>query len=63
PRFVADGPDRARGTSLLTAYLVQQKGSDETVPFVVGEDHDTVVRTPEGWRFASRRWVTLFSRS
>ena len=30
--------------------------------FSVGEDHDRFVRTEEGWRFVSRRWIELFAR-
>lgn len=70
-RFSADGPDRAVGTSMLTAYFVPIDSNESaeagdvivaTAPFAVGEDHDTFVRTPEGWRIASRRWEQLFTR-
>lgn len=64
-RFVADGPDRATGTVLLAAYFVPADGAEgiiPTIPFAVGQDHDTYVRTPEGWRLASRRWEQLFTR-
>jgi len=61
-RFVADGPDAAEGITVLTVYMVAGAGAATTVPLQVGEDHDRFVRTPEGWRLASRRWVELFSR-
>ena len=64
-RFVADGTDRAVSTSMLTAYFVPDDGAEAivaTAPFAVGEDHDTFVRTAEGWRIASRRWEQLFTR-
>jgi hypothetical protein len=61
-RFVDDGGDRAYGTSLLTAYFVSAGEPNTTAPFAVGEDHDSFVHTDQGWRFASRTWVQLFSR-
>jgi len=61
-RFVADGPDAAEGITILTVYMVSGPGAATTLPLQVGEDHDRFVRTPEGWRLASRRWVELFSR-
>jgi hypothetical protein len=61
-RFVADGPEAAEGITILTVYMETGSGPATTVPFNVGEDHDRFVRTECGWRFASRRWVALFSR-
>jgi len=61
-RFVSDGPNRAIGTSILTVFMVSGNNIASTVPFNVGEDHDTFVRTEQGWRLASRRWVELFAR-
>ncbi|MEV6374086.1 nuclear transport factor 2 family protein [Micromonospora musae] len=61
-RFVYDGPDQAKGTVFQTAYLVNDDGHAATVPFAVGEDQDTFVRTPNGWRFTSRVWTDLFTR-
>jgi len=61
-RFVADGPDAAEGITILTVYMVAGPGAATTVPLQVGEDHDRFVRTDDGWRLASRRWVELFSR-
>ena len=60
-RFRADGPNAAEGTTVLTVYMVAGPEA-ATVPWSVGEDHDRFVRTEQGWRFASRRWVELFSR-
>jgi len=61
-RFVANGPDEAEGITILTVFMVAGTGAATTLPFEVGEDHDRFIRTAEGWRFASRRWVELFSR-
>jgi hypothetical protein len=61
-RFVSDGPDAAEGTTILTVFMVAGSGTTTTQPFSVGEDHDRFVRTEEGWRFVSRRWVELFAR-
>lgn len=61
-RFSGDGPDRAQGTSMLTAYWTAPGEDAVTTPFAVGEDHDTFIRTPDGWRLASRVWVQLFTR-
>jgi len=61
-RFVADGPDAAEGITILTVYMVAGPGAATTLPLQVGEDHDRFVRTDDGWRLASRRWVELFSR-
>ncbi len=61
-RFVLEGNDKARGTCLVTAYVDEADGPGSTLPLVVGEDHDTFVRTEEGWRFLSRTWDPLFFR-
>ena len=60
--FVSDGPDAAHGTTVLTVYMVAGSDSATTLPFNVGEDHDRFVRTGDGWRLVSRRWVELFAR-
>lgn len=62
PRFVMTGPDRASGTSTLTAYLMPEDGVSPTLPYAVGQDVDEFVRTPDGWRFASRHWELFFGR-
>jgi len=61
-RFVYDGPDAAEGITILTVFMVAGSNAATTLPWNVGEDHDRFVRTPDGWRFASRHWVNLFSR-
>jgi hypothetical protein len=61
-RFVADGPDAAEGITILTVYMVAGSGPATTIPLQVGEDRDRYVRTKDGWRIVSRRWVELFSR-
>lgn len=61
-RFVYDGDDAAIGTTVLTVFMAAGGQPATTVPFDVGEDHDRFVRTEQGWRFASRRWVELFAR-
>jgi SnoaL-like domain len=61
-RFVATGANSAEGTTILTVFMVAGPGPATTLPFSVGEDHDRFVRTAQGWKFASRRWVELFSR-
>lgn len=61
-RFVADGPNAAEGTTLLTVFMVEKPGAATTLPWRVGEDHDRFVRTAHGWRLVSRRWIDLFAR-
>jgi hypothetical protein len=61
-RFVSTGPDEAEGTTILTVFMVAGSETVTTQPFSVGEDHDRFVRTENGWRFVSRRWVELFGR-
>ena len=61
-RFVSDGPDAAEGTTILTVFMAAGSEPATTQPFSVGEDHDRFVRTDNGWRFVSRRWVELFAR-
>jgi hypothetical protein len=61
-RFVADGPNAAEGTTVLTVFMVAGSRSAATQPWVVGEDHDRFVRTEHGWKLVTRRWVELFKR-
>ena len=61
-RFVVDGANGAEGTTVLTVFMVTGQGAATTLPWTVGEDHDHFVRTEDGWRFVSRRWVELFMR-
>ena len=60
-RFVMDGADAAVGSTILIVFM-DVDGTKSSVPFNVGEDHDRFVRTEQGWRFASRRWVELYRR-
>ncbi|MGZ4619591.1 MAG: nuclear transport factor 2 family protein [Frankiaceae bacterium] len=60
-RFVTDGPDAAAGSTMLIVFM-DADGTKSSVPFNVGEDHDRFVRTGDGWRFVSRRWVELYKR-
>jgi SnoaL-like domain len=60
-RFVADGPDTAAGSTILTVFM-DADGSRSSVPFSVGEDRDRFVRTERGWRFVFRRWINLYER-
>jgi len=61
-RFSYDGPDSAKGTTMLTVFMVAGEGPATTLPWSVGEDHDRFVRTAKGWKLVSRRWVELFTR-
>jgi SnoaL-like domain len=61
-RFVADGANAAEGATVLTVFMAPGNEAAATVPWSVGEDHDRFVRTENGWRFVSRRWVELFAR-
>ena len=61
-RFVATGPDSAEGTTMLTVFMDDSGDWATSVPWVVGEDHDRFLRTAQGWRFAHRSWVPLFTR-
>ena len=61
-RFVADGANAAQGTTVLTVFMVAGSAASTTVPYSVGEDHDRFVRTEQGWKLVSRRWVELFAR-
>ena len=60
-RFVMDGADAAVGSTILIVFM-DVDGTKSSVPFNVGEDHDRFVRSEQGWRFASRRWVELYRR-
>ena len=59
-RFLTLNNDTADGITILTVFMDDEKSS--SIPWVVGEDHDSFVRTKEGWRFTNRRWVQLFVR-
>ncbi|HET9103969.1 MAG TPA: nuclear transport factor 2 family protein [Solirubrobacteraceae bacterium] len=61
-------PDEARSVCYMINYRHDRREGDEAlpvpaeVPKFVGELHDTFRRTPEGWRFASRRVEVVFVR-
>ena len=58
---MADGPDTAHGTTLMVVSM-DADGTQSSVPWNVGEEHDRFVRTEHGWRIASRSWLNLFTR-
>jgi SnoaL-like domain len=60
-RFVAEGPDTAAGSTILTVFM-DADGTRSSVPFAVGEDRDRFVRTESGWRFVFRQWINLYER-
>ena len=61
-RFIADGMYAAEGTTVMTVFMVAEHSAETTLPWMVGEDHDRFVRTQNGWKLVSRRWVQLFTR-
>jgi hypothetical protein len=52
---------RPVGSTMLIVFM-DANGTQSSVPFNVGQDHDRFVRTEHGWRFVSRRWVELYNR-
>lgn len=62
-RSIDRGDARATGSTLLTVFMHDGDGRGPAVPAVVGEDTDEFIRTDVGWRFASRRFETLFVTS
>lgn len=61
-RFIADGLYSAEGTTVTTVFMVAERSATTTIPWMVGEYHDRFVRTHDGWKLVSRRWVELFTR-
>lgn len=59
-RFSLVGDNEVEGLTILMVFMDDETSS--SVPWVVGEDHDRFVRTPQGWRFKSRLWKQLFAR-
>ena len=57
--FDADEVDRASGRWYITEFGQRADGVEL---FFAGVYHDTYVRTPAGWRFATRRYDSLFRR-
>ena len=60
-RFVKKSETEVSGTTLLTVFSTEKDTQGQPIPKVVGEDYDEFVRTPEGWKFSSRTFKTLFS--
>ena len=60
-RFVSDRPDAAEGSTILITFM-DADGTRSSVPWNVGEDHGRFVRTGQGWRLVSRKYVNLFVR-
>jgi hypothetical protein len=60
-RQVHDGPS-PEGHALFGGFVVAGSGDATTLPWNVGEDHERFLRTADGWRLVSRRWVNLFTR-
>jgi len=61
-RFISTGSNTAEGVVVLTVFMVTGQDAATTIPLTVGEDHDRYIRTEEGWKFISRKWVELFTR-
>lgn len=62
PFFVEVGPDRARAVTQVTLYHAQRgEGPVPSVkgPSGIGEFHDTLERTAEGWKIAHRKGVPV----
>lgn len=60
-RIESVGPDEATGVAALVLH-VAKVGGNTTYVDLVGDYHDRYVRTPDGWRFGSRRLVTIGAR-
>jgi len=54
-RFLHTSDTQAEGTTTLTLYMAEAASTSQTIPSAVGEYKDRFERTPEGWRFVSRR--------
>lgn len=59
--------DTARGVTYIQLYRHDGKPGRRVSPLadlpeVVGEYHDVFARTPDGWRFKRREFVTAFAR-
>jgi SnoaL-like domain len=68
PLIEVDDADSATGVTYLQLY--RHDGDPgrrisplDDLPEFVGEYHDTFRRTPQGWRFQTRRFVAVFVRS
>ena len=60
-RIESVGPDEAKGVAALVLH-VAKVGGNTTFIDLVGDYHDEYVRTSGGWRFRSRRLVTIGAR-
>lgn len=58
-RFVNTGENGAAGTTLLAGYGQKSGQLTSTAPSLIGEYRDTYRRTDDGWKLATRRFVTL----
>lgn len=61
-RFVQVNDNEASGITLLAAYYSDNVDRPNTNPFAIGEDHDTFIKTENGWKLKSRLWVPLMMR-
>jgi hypothetical protein len=61
--FRGHGDNYAGSTTLVTLFLRRHDEAGSPLPWAIIEDHDRFVRTDQGWRFVSRRWEQLFSRT
>lgn len=60
-RLVADGPERLRGTTVLTVYRADGPEPGPARPFMVGDCDDIYERGTDGrWRVAERRITPVF---
>jgi ketosteroid isomerase-like protein len=60
-RLVADGPERLRGTTILTVYRADGPEPGPARPFMVGDCDDVYERGADGcWRVAERRIAPTF---
>lgn len=60
-RIRSVSPDEATGVAALVLH-VAKIGGNATFVDLVGDYHDVYVRAPDGWRFRSRRLVTIGAR-
>jgi hypothetical protein len=61
-RFLAVGDDQAEGTTILTVYQAEATSREQTIPAAIAVYQDRFGRTPEGWRFVSRRSTPTLTR-
>lgn len=67
PLIEVVGEDEARAVTYLTLYRHDGTPGRRASPLaglpeVVGDYHDVFVRTPDGWRFKSRRFAPAFAQ-